>query len=89
MLLTLASAPVFLMRSTTVVIDALTVAQDVGTSVTGIQTAITFYTLVMAALMITGGKLGQTMGRRRAFMLGCVVYGWARSPPRSPRACRC
>src|SRR5262249_37193810 len=52
-----------------------TVAKDVGTSVTGIQTAITFYTLVMASLMITGGKLGQILGRKRAFAIGCVVYG--------------
>ena len=34
------------------------VAKDVGTDVTGIQTAITMYTLVMAAFMITGGKVG-------------------------------
>jgi hypothetical protein len=33
------------------------VAKDVGTTVTGIQTAITLYTLVMATLMITGGKV--------------------------------
>ena len=52
-----------------------TVAADVGTTVTGIQTAITLYTLVMASLMITGGKLGQIMGRKRAFMVGCVIYG--------------
>ena len=32
------------------------VAADVGTTVTGIQTAITLYTLVMASLMITGGR---------------------------------
>ena len=46
-----------------------TVAKDVGTTVTGIQTAITFYTLVMASLMITGGKLGQILGRERAFAI--------------------
>jgi hypothetical protein len=34
------------------------VAADIGTTVTGIQTAITLYTLVMASLMITGGKIG-------------------------------
>ena len=33
-------------------------AEDVGTTITGIQTAITLYTLVMATLMITGGKIG-------------------------------
>jgi MFS family permease len=47
----------------------------VGTTVTGIQTAITLYTLVMASLMITGGKIGQIIGRKRAFSIGCVIYG--------------
>jgi hypothetical protein len=45
------------------------VAKDMGTTVTGIQTAITMYTLVMASLMITGGKLGQIWGRKRAFAI--------------------
>ena len=52
-----------------------TVAEDVNTDVTGIQTAITLYTLVMATLMVTGGKIGALIGRKRAFALGCVVYG--------------
>ena len=52
-----------------------TVAEDVGTDVTGIQTAITLYTLVMATLMITGGKIGAIIGRKRAFAIGCVIYG--------------
>ena len=56
-------------------VSIATVAKDVGTSVTGIQTAITFYTLVMASLMITGGKLGQILGRKRAFAAGCIIYG--------------
>lgn len=51
-----------------------TVAEDVGTTVTGIQAAITAYTLVMAALMIPGGKVGAIIGHRRAFSLGCVIY---------------
>lgn len=56
-------------------VSIATVAKDVGTTVTGIQTAITLYMLVMASLMITGGKLGQILGRKRAFSLGCVIYG--------------
>src|SRR5437660_12757212 len=56
-------------------VSIATVAKDVGTTITGIQTAITFYTLVMASLMITGGKLGQILGRKRAFAIGCVIYG--------------
>src|SRR5215218_6544088 len=51
-----------------------TVAKDLDTTVTGIQTAITLYTLVMASLMITGGKVGEILGRKRAFTIGCVVY---------------
>ena len=42
---------------------------------TGIQGAITAYTLVMAALMITGAKIGAIIGRKRAFAIGCVIYG--------------
>src|SRR2546430_17385172 len=42
-------------------VSIATVAKYVGTTVTGIQTAITFYTLVMASLMITRGKLGQIL----------------------------
>ena len=51
------------------------VANDLGTTVTGIQTAITLYTLVMAAFMITGGKIGALIGRKRAFAIGLIVYG--------------
>src|SRR5580698_7307549 len=75
-LLTLASAQFLMTLDTSVMNVAIaTVARDVGTSVTGIQFAITLYTLVMAAFMITGGKIGQIIGRRRAFMIGCVIYG--------------
>src|SRR5262245_39572871 len=56
-------------------VSIATVAKDVGTTVTGVQTAITLYTLVMAMLMVTGGKVGSMIGRRRAFAIGCVVYG--------------
>ena len=42
---------------------------------TGIQSAITLYTLVMAMLMVAGGKIGSMIGRRRAFAIGCVIYG--------------
>lgn len=48
---------------------------DFDTSVTTIQAAITLYSLVMAALMIVGAKLGDRWGRRRAFAIGLVVYG--------------
>ena len=75
-LLTLASAQFLMTLDSSVMnVSIATVAKDVGTTVTGIQLAITFYTLVMAAFMITGGKVGQLLGRKRAFAIGCVIYG--------------
>src|SRR4051812_8289200 len=74
-LFTLASGQFVMALDTTVMNTAIaTVARDVGTTITGIQTAITMYTLVMASLMITGGKVGEILGRKRAFAIGCVVY---------------
>lgn len=48
---------------------------DFDTTVTTIQAVIAFYALVMAALMMTGGKVGDLWGRRRAFVIGLCVYG--------------
>ena len=48
---------------------------DFDTTVTTIQAVITLYALVMAALMLTGGKLGDLFGRRRVFVIGLVIYG--------------
>ena len=74
-LVTLAAAQfVMILDSSVMNVSIATVASDVGTTVTGIQTAITMYTLVMAALMITGGKMGEILGRKRAFTIGCVIY---------------
>src|SRR3954467_15789156 len=75
-LMTLAAGQFLMTLDTSVMnVSIATVAKDVGTDVTGIQTAITLYTLVMATLMITGGKLGSILGRKRAFAIGCVIYG--------------
>jgi MFS family permease len=75
-LATLAAGQFLMTLDTSVMNVAIaTVAEDVGTDVTGIQTAITLYTLVMATLMITGGKVGGLVGRKRAFGVGCVIYG--------------
>ena len=75
-LLTPASAQFLMTLDSSVMnVSIATVAEDLGTTVTGIQTAISLYTLVMASLMITGGKVGQILGRKRAFAIGCVIYG--------------
>jgi MFS family permease len=51
------------------------IAKDLGTTVAGVQTAITLFTLTMAALMIPGSKLTDIWGRKRCFVLGLLVYG--------------
>ncbi|MGW6172978.1 MFS transporter [Arthrobacter sp. NPDC055138] len=50
-------------------------SEDLDTTVQGIQVAITIFLLVMAALMIPGGKLTDRYGRKRLFLLGLMVYG--------------
>lgn len=77
LVLTVLASSQFLMTldSSVMNVSMAQVAADLDTTITGIQTAITLYTLVMATLMITGGKIGTIMGRRRAFALGLVIYG--------------
>ncbi|ROP53205.1 MFS transporter [Streptomyces sp. PanSC9] len=75
-LLTLAAGQFLMALDSSVMnVSIAAVAADVGTTVTGIQGAITAYTLVMAMFMIPGGKVGALIGRRRAFMTGCCIYG--------------
>jgi EmrB/QacA subfamily drug resistance transporter len=51
------------------------IATDLNTTIQGVQLAITAYTLVMAAFMLVGAKLGDIWGRDRAFAIGLLVYG--------------
>jgi MFS family permease len=51
------------------------ISADLDTSVQGVQIAITIFLLVMAALMIPGGKLTDRWGRKRCFQLGLLIYG--------------
>jgi len=60
--------------------QAMTVAisqivDDLGTTVIGVQTAMSIFTLTMAALMIPGSKLTDIWGRKFCFQLGMIVYG--------------
>jgi MFS family permease len=51
------------------------IARDLDTTVIGVQTAITLFTLTMASLMIPGSKLTDIWGRKTCFMGGLIVYG--------------
>jgi MFS family permease len=51
------------------------IVADLDTTIQGVQTAITLYTLVMAAFMLLGAKLGDIVGRNRVFAIGLAIYG--------------
>ena len=51
------------------------ISEDLDTTVQGVQIVITLFLLVMAALMIPGGKLTDRWGRKRCFTVGLTVYG--------------
>src|SRR4051794_20589587 len=50
------------------------ISDDLNTTVEGVQAAITVFLLVMAALMIPGGKLSDRWGRKRCFVIGLRIY---------------
>ncbi|MEA3323147.1 MAG: MFS transporter, partial [Patescibacteria group bacterium] len=53
-----------------------TLVIDLNTTITGIQGAITLYALVMASFFITGSKIGDIIGRKKAFIIGLIIYGF-------------
>src|SRR3954470_3887966 len=66
---------VMILDSTVMNVSISTVAADLHTTISGMQAAITFYALTIAALMFIGGKLGDIWGRHRALKIGSIVYG--------------
>ena len=72
----LAAAQFIMVLDTTVMnVSISQVVEDLNTTVVGLQSAITIYTLVMASFMLLGGKLGDRWGAKRAFAVGLVIYG--------------
>jgi MFS family permease len=65
---------VMVLDSTVMNVSISTVVKDLNTTVAAMQAAITFYTLTMASLMLLGAKLGDVWGRRRAFVIGAIIY---------------
>lgn len=60
--------------STFMNVSISTLVKDLDTTVTAIQGAIAFYSLVMATFMIAGAKVGDIIGRKRAFIIGLIIY---------------
>jgi MFS family permease len=75
-MLILASAQFVMVLDSSVMNVAISqIVEDLDTTIQGVQTAITLYTLVMAAFMLLGAKLGDILGRNRAFAIGLAIYG--------------
>ena len=71
----LASAQfVMVLDSSVMNVSISQIVADLNTTIQGVQLAITAYTLVMAAFMLVGAKLGDIWGRDRAFAIGLAVY---------------
>ncbi|MGB9927614.1 MAG: MFS transporter [Methanosarcina sp.] len=66
---------VLVIDTTIMNVSISTLIKDFNTNVTVVQGAITLYALVMASMMITGGKIGDIIGRKKAFRIGMVIYG--------------
>jgi EmrB/QacA subfamily drug resistance transporter len=74
--LALASAQFIMVLDSTVMnVSIQEVIEDLDTTVTAMQLAIASYTLCMAALMLLGGKIGDIIGRLRAFRIGLLLFG--------------
>jgi MFS family permease len=75
-LVLLAVAQFVMVLDTTVMnVSISQVVHDLDTTIESVQAAITLYALVMAAFMLSGAKLGDLWGRRRAFTIGLAIYG--------------
>jgi MFS family permease len=75
-MLILASAQFVMVLDSSVMNVAISqIVEDLDTTIQGVQSAITLYTLVMAAFMLLGAKLGDILGRNRAFAIGLAIYG--------------
>ncbi len=53
-----------------------TIVKDLNTNVSAVQGIISLYSLIMASLMLVGGKLGAIHGVKKIFIVGVVIYGF-------------
>ena len=66
---------VYVIDTTLMNVSISALVEDLNTTVGQVQAAITLYTLTMASFMLTGGKLGDIWGSKRAFRIGLIIYG--------------
>jgi len=75
-LITLSLAMFIIVVDTTIMnVSISALVEDLGTTVSGVQAAISIYALVMAAFILIGGKLADIVGKKRIFVIGLIIYG--------------
>ena len=65
---------IIIIDTTLLNVSLRTIIIDLGTTIQGLQWVISAYALTLAALTVTGGRLGDLFGRKRMFMLGAVLF---------------
>ena len=65
---------IIIVDTTVLNVSLKTIVNDLGTDLQGLQWVITAYALTLAALTITGGRLGDLFGRKKMFMLGAIIF---------------
>jgi EmrB/QacA subfamily drug resistance transporter len=65
---------VLMLDSTVVALALPSIRDELETSAAGLQWVMNGYLLVIAALVVTGGRLGDMFGRRTVFTLGLAVF---------------
>lgn len=66
---------IIVIDTTIISVSIRAIIGDLHTNLKAVQWVITGYSLVLAALTITGGRLGDIFGRRRMFRIGAFVFG--------------
>ena len=74
-LIVLSMAMMIIIIDTTVLnVSLRVIVNDLKTNLQGLQWVIAGYALTLAALTVTGGRLGDLFGRKKMFMLGAVIF---------------
>jgi EmrB/QacA subfamily drug resistance transporter len=65
---------IIIIDSTILNVSLTTIIKDLHTDGQSIQWVITIYSLMLAALTITGGRLGDMFGRKKMFLTGAILF---------------
>ncbi|HEY7951293.1 MAG TPA: MFS transporter [Solirubrobacterales bacterium] len=65
---------VFVIDTSLMNVSISAVVRDLDTTVSGVQSAIAIEALVSAAFILIGSKIGDFFGRKRAYILGLLLY---------------